>query len=179
MASAVAVFNGPDVVGTVEFIQRKSTVLVNAAFTKLPSGQHGFHIHRAGDLRGEGCKGACDHWHKGPSTNHGGPPSTKGQRHTGDLGNITLSNGPYTFQLKNVQVDELYGRSVIVHADPDDYGKGGHEDSLTTGHSGARIGCAIIGRVSCQQPVAQKTRKTQQKLNPFDGNWNMQANFTT
>ena len=157
--SAVAVFNGPDVVGTVEFIQRKSTVLVNAAFTALPPGHHGFHIHRAGDLRGEGCKGACDHWHNGrQAANHGGPPGTKGQRHTGDLGNITLSGSPYTFQLKNVQVDELYGRSVIVHADPDDYGKGGHEDSHTTGHSGARIGCAIIGRcASCN--VTNKTRK--------------------
>jgi Cu-Zn family superoxide dismutase len=36
---------------------------------------------------------------------------------------------------------------VIVHADPDDYGKGGEEDSLTTGHAGARIACAIIGRL--------------------------------
>jgi Cu-Zn family superoxide dismutase len=164
MASAVAVFNGPDVVGTVEFIQRKSTVLVNAAFTALPPGQHGFHIHRAGDLRGEGCQGACDHWHKGKGAGHkgtaaahGGPPGTKGPRHTGDLGNITLSNSPYTFQLKNVQVDELYGRSVIVHADPDDLGKGEHEDSLTTGHSGARIGCAIIGR--CGGCETNKTRK--------------------
>jgi Cu-Zn family superoxide dismutase len=160
---AVAVFSGPDVVGTVEFIQRKSTVLVNAAFTSLPPGQHGFHIHRAGDLRGEGCKGACDHWHKGPNTNHGGPPGTRGQRHTGDLGNISLSESPYTFQLKNVDVVDLYGRSVIVHADPDDYGKGGHEDSHTTGHSGARIGCAIIGRVSCPSP--QKTRKQKQAKN--------------
>jgi len=160
---AVAVFSGPDVVGTVEFIQRKSTVLVNAAFTTLPPGQHGFHIHRAGDLRGEGCKGACDHWHKGPNTNHGGPPGTRGQRHTGDLGNISLSESPYTFQLKNVHVEDLYGRSVIVHADPDDYGKGGHEDSHTTGHSGARIGCAIIGRVRCPSP--QKTRKQKQAKN--------------
>ncbi len=157
MASAVAVFSGPDVVGTVEFIQRKSTVLVNAAFTSLPPGQHGFHIHRAGDLRGEGCKGACDHWHKGTGHKHGGPPGTRGPRHTGDLGNIQLSESPYTFQLKNVHVDELYGRSVIVHADPDDYGKGGHEDSHTTGHSGARIGCAIIGR--CEGCETNKTRK--------------------
>jgi len=157
MASAVAVFNGPDVVGTVEFIQRKSTVLVNAAFTVLPPGQHGFHIHRAGDLRGEGCKGACDHWHKGTTASHGGPPGSRGPRHTGDLGNIQLIESPYTFQLKNVHVNELYGRSVIVHADPDDYGKGGHEDSHTTGHSGARIGCAIIGR--CGGCETNKTRK--------------------
>jgi Cu-Zn family superoxide dismutase len=41
----------------------------------------------------------------------------------------------------------LFGRSVIIHADEDDYGLGGFDDSLTTGHSGKRIACAVIGRV--------------------------------
>ena len=54
-----------------------------------------------------------------------------------------------------MSVSELYGRAVIVHADEDDLGKGDEEDSLTTGHSGKRIGCAIIGRASC----GKKTRK--------------------
>jgi len=35
-----------------------------------------------------------------------------------------------------------------VHEDEDDLGKGPFEDSLTTGHSGKRIACAIIGRVA-------------------------------
>ena len=39
----------------------------------------------------------------------------------------------------------IIGRTLIVHADPDDLGKGGFEDSLTTGHAGARIVCAVIG----------------------------------
>jgi Cu/Zn superoxide dismutase len=59
-----------------------------------------------------------------------------------------------------VKVEDFYGRSVIVHEDPDDLGKGSYEDSKTTGHSGARIGCAIIGRVSCEhQAGGRKTRK--------------------
>ena len=37
---------------------------------------------------------------------------------------------------------------MIIHADKDDYGKGGWEDSKTTGHSGERIACAIIGYAS-------------------------------
>jgi Cu-Zn family superoxide dismutase len=43
-------------------------------------------------------------------------------------------------------VEDLWGRSIIVHADKDDLGLGDAEDSSTTGHSGKRIACAIIGR---------------------------------
>lgn len=32
-----------------------------------------------------------------------------------------------------------------VHADPDDLGKGGFDDSKTTGHAGARLACGTIG----------------------------------
>jgi Cu-Zn family superoxide dismutase len=142
---AVAVFATRSVKGEVVFKQRKGGVEVNATFTQL-AGNHGFHIHKAGDLRGEGCKGACDHYHIGPPQHHGGAPGQgKKQRHTGDLGNVT--EGSYRYVLKDVLVEDLFGRSVIIHADEDDYGLGGFEDSLTTGHSGKRIACAVIGRV--------------------------------
>jgi len=147
MEKAVAVFNSRSVKGTVLFSNRKNGLHIEATFTQLPHGLHGFHIHKAGDLRGEGCKLACDHYHKGPPCNHGGPPSLKGERHTGDLGNV--EEGRYTYTLHDVTVSDILGRSVIIHADADDYGKGNKEDSLTTGHSGARIGCAVIGRVMC------------------------------
>jgi Cu-Zn family superoxide dismutase len=51
--------------------------------------------------------------------------------------------------LHGVTVADILGRSMIVHADEDDYGLGGQEDSLKTGHSGARIACAVIGRIKC------------------------------
>lgn len=167
MSQAVALFTGPKVNGEVLFIQRKNGVVVSCTFTKLPPGQHGFHIHKGGDLRGEGCKLACDHWHKGRATTHGGPPSYEGPRHTGDLGNLDMqemSELKLEHFLRDVRIDELYGRSVIVHADKDDLGQGPFEDSKTTGHSGARIACAIIGRVvpSCS-PSAQQTRKNSKK----------------
>ena len=39
----------------------------------------------------------------------------------------------------------IIGRGLIIHADEDDCGKGNFPDSLTTGHSGKRIACAVIG----------------------------------
>jgi Cu-Zn family superoxide dismutase len=146
---AVAVFPRGSVRGEVLFTNTLKGVRVHAIFTHSPSGEHGFHIHKAGDLRGEGCKGACDHYHTGKPQNHGGPPGTPGQRHTGDLGNITTDHGVFekSYYLAGIRVEDLYGRSVIVHADEDDYGRGDEEDSLKTGHAGARIACAIIGRL--------------------------------
>ena len=63
-----------------------------------------------------------------------------------------------TYFLPGLSISELYGRSVIVHADPDDLGKGTAEDSTTTGHSGARIGCALIGRIHCNTNKTRKNR---------------------
>jgi Cu-Zn family superoxide dismutase len=155
---AVAVFDTATVQGEVCFYQKKGGLLVDSTFTRLPPGEHGFHIHRAGDLRGEGCQAACDHWHKGKATHHGGPPGHKGPRHTGDLGNISPSKLQTQHFLKHVTLEELYGRSVIVHEDEDDYGRGPHDDSKTTGHSGKRIACAVIGRMEgC--PMATRKKK--------------------
>jgi Cu-Zn family superoxide dismutase len=144
--TGVAVFNTRSVHGDVVFEKVAGGVKVVAEFTRLPAGEHGFHIHKAGDLRGEGCKGACAHYHVGPAEDHGGPPGSKGGRHTGDLGNISSAKMRYTWTLKGVKAEDMWGRSVIVHADPDDLGLGDAEDSKTTGHSGKRIACAIIGR---------------------------------
>ena len=159
--SAVAVFTG-DIVGDVLFQEEPSGCRVIASFSKLPPGEHGFHIHKAGDLRGKGCLGACEHYHKGPPTHHGGPPSSSSSssspRHTGDLGNIHNAPCKKTYFLSAVRISDLYGRSVILHEDKDDLGLGPHEDSLTTGHSGKRIGCAIIGRVF--EPTCAGKRST-------------------
>lgn len=156
---AVAVFRQDDIYGDVVVSNYRDGVKVKAHFTKLPGGKHGFHIHKAGDLRGEGCHGLCEHYDIG-NNSHGGDPDHKGERHTGDLGNIELKNGKFEreYYLKGITVRDLWGRSVIVHQDEDDLGKGPFEDSPVTGHSGARIGCAIFGRTACP-PKYNKTRK--------------------
>ena len=42
----------------------------------------------------------------------------------------------------------IIGRSMMVHADVDDLGKGGHELSKTTGNAGARLACGEIKEAS-------------------------------
>lgn len=165
MSGAVAVFKQPTIQGAAVASRVTGGTRLAVTFTKLPPGPHGFHIHVAGDLRDPGCSGACAHWHVGRSTIHGGPPGSHGPRHTGDLGNIEIPEGQAeivrSYMLRGVSPSDLWGRTLIVHEGPDDLGLGDHEDSHITGHSGARIGCAIFGRIMECGPGSKKriTRK--------------------
>lgn len=87
--TGVAVFNDANIQGEVVITDYKQGVLIKAVFTILPPGPHGFHIHKAGDLRGEGCMGLCEHYDLGHHI-HGAGPTSKKERHTGDLGNIAI-----------------------------------------------------------------------------------------
>jgi Cu-Zn family superoxide dismutase len=159
---AVAVFQGPAIQGEAVASAEGRGTRLRVKFTKLPKGKHGFHIHKAGDLRGEGCLGACEHLHVGPPKHHGSKPGSKGERHTGDLGNVECEGeeSHYSYYLHDIKPADLFGRSLIVHEDEDDLGLGDFPDSKTTGHSGKRIGCAIFGRALCKSPnTINKTRK--------------------
>ncbi|KAL5983941.1 cysteine desulfurase Selenocysteine lyase [Asimina triloba] len=76
---------------------------------------------------------------------HGAPEDEN--RHAGDLGNVTAGDdGTVTFTKIDSQIplsgpNSIIGRAVVVHADPDDLGKGGHELSKTTGNAGGRSAC--------------------------------------
>jgi Cu-Zn family superoxide dismutase len=40
----------------------------------------------------------------------------------------------------------IVGRAIVIHAKPDDLGKGGKPDSNKTGAAGARIACGVISK---------------------------------
>jgi len=113
----------------------------------LNPGKHGFHIHESGDLS-DGCNSLCAHYNPF-NKKHGGLNDK--ERHVGDLGNIIAnSKGISTIDITDKLIKlrgkySVIGRSFIIHEDEDDLGKGNHDDSLTTGHSGKRILCGVIG----------------------------------
>ena len=142
---AVATFNDPTVKGAVSFLQVGKSIQVEAICWEMPAGRHGFHIHEFGNLL-EGCASLGAHWNP-TGEEHGGPHS-KG-RHMGDFGNIKrgiLMRYKITpAKIYGNSKYSLLGRSVVIHEGEDDLGQGDKPDSKTTGGSGARIGCAIIG----------------------------------
>jgi superoxide dismutase, Cu-Zn family len=140
--------NNSNVTGVVRFSQVPGEkTKISATVRGLKDGCHGFHIHSLGNLS-NGCTSAGGHFNPF-NKEHGGPEDEN--RHVGDLGNLHSENGIAVLLDREDRLIELsgpysiIGRSVIVHADKDDFGRGGFPDSKTTGHAGARVACGVIG----------------------------------
>ena len=137
--------------GVIHLEKKGTRVHIHGEVKGLKKGKHGFHIHESGNLT-EGCKSLCSHFNP-HNKNHGGPNDK--ERHVGDLGNIVAdSKGIAKFSMYDnlVKLSGKYsviGRSMIIHEDEDDLGKGGNEESLKTGNAGKRIACGIIGIKTC------------------------------
>ena len=70
----------------------------------------------------------------------------------GDLGNILVDEaGNCAVDIKDNKLVQLLGphsvlgRSIVIYAGEDDLGRGGHENSGTTGNAGPRIAAGVIG----------------------------------
>ena len=145
---AVCVLESSKVSGVVYMEEFGDLTLFQGRIKGLkPNGVHAIHIHEYGDLT-EGCTSCCAQYNPF-NMNHGGPNSA--DRHVGDLGNLQADEqGIVDFKFTNDLVKlwgtySVIGRSIVIHEDPDDFGLGGHSDSLKTGHAGKRIVCGIIG----------------------------------
>ncbi|XP_053210119.1 superoxide dismutase [Cu-Zn]-like [Panonychus citri] len=145
---AVCNLRGQNVQGTVNLEQEVGYhTKIQGEISGLSPGSHGFHIHEFGDISTLNCSSAGPHYN--PRNNDHGSPSDN-NRHVGDLGNIEADqSGKATFDFDDSVImlsdsNSVIGRSIVVHADPDDLGRGGHESSKTTGNAGGRLACCVI-----------------------------------
>ena len=140
-AASLSPTRGSSVAGEVTFDQVGDRVRVDARVTGLPPNrEYGFHIHEVGDCSAPDASSAKSHFNPygkphglGPERHAGDLPALKadaqGRAHlVVDLDIITLGKGPAG----------VVGRSVVVHARPDDY------RTQPTGNTGARVACGVI-----------------------------------
>ncbi|KNC47867.1 uncharacterized protein AMSG_04097 [Thecamonas trahens ATCC 50062] len=148
LGAAVAILKSddPNVHGVVRFIQlAEKACLIDATVAGLTPGKHGFHIHEFGDWS-NGCINTGGHYNPG-GNDHGGPDDDN--RHAGDLGNIEAgADGVAVFRTVDrvLNVWDIIGRGIVVHAGEDDLGRGGVPESKTTGNAGGRVACGTIAR---------------------------------
>lgn len=139
----IAPLGDHDVRGTVELsTARDGKIKMEAKFSGLTPGLHGFHVHEIGDCTADDGASAGDHFNPGHVA-HGGPGSAP--HHAGDLGNLVAdAQGRATLTLEtdaftlDAGERSVLGRSFVVHAGADDL----HTDPA--GNAGARIGCGVI-----------------------------------
>lgn len=134
--------SGSQVSGTVTFIPAGDMTRVDARVRGLTPGEHGFHIHEVGDCSAPDAMSAKGHFNP-KSEAHG--HYTHPQHHAGDLPNLIADqdgNANYQRDIPHLHLATgpigIIGRSVVVHADPDDY------KSQPAGNSGKRVACGVI-----------------------------------
>ena len=128
--------------GSVTFSEKEDRVLVIAKVSGLTPGNHGFHIHEKGDCSAPDAMSAGGHFN--PMNKPHAHPSIP-DRHTGDMpmlvadasGNATLT-AELTLMRIGSGANDIVGKGVIVHKDPDDF------TTQPTGNSGGRVACGVI-----------------------------------
>jgi Cu-Zn family superoxide dismutase len=136
-------------IGTIEFRDSSDFgLLIVPRLHGLIPGAHGFHVHEHPDCapkvkNGQPVAGlaAGGHYDPGDTGRHEGPV---GQGHLGDLPVLLVDadgNTPMAMFAPRLQVPDLVGRSVIVHAGGDNYS----DQPKPLGGGGARVACGVIG----------------------------------
>ncbi|CAH2072465.1 unnamed protein product [Thlaspi arvense] len=190
------------------FCERQSesgTTHITGKISGLSPGFHGFHIHSFGDTT-NGCISTGPHFN--PLNRVHGPPDEE-ERHAGDLGNILAgSDGVAEISIKDKQVlqvlsfsvisivpiisgcslvsqiplsgqHSILGRAVVVHADADDLGKGGHKLSKSTGNAGARAGCVRCRKQSSVHKSSQVARDLPESSPRHVTQWSTASNLSS
>ena len=127
--------DAPQLSGCVRFYQENGCVLIEAELSGLPKGSgtgfFGFHIHQGRDCSGAGFSGTEGHYN---------PLGQGHPEHAGDLPPLLSCHGnAYLFaKTDRFSVNEIIGRTVVVHSDPDDF------HTQPAGNAGKKIACGVI-----------------------------------
>lgn len=127
----------PTVRGIVRFFQREDGVMVEAEITGLPKTQTGFfafHIHEGDNCHGEGFPDSGGHFNPGKAAH---------PNHAGDLPPLLADHGKAYMRVLSgrFHVGEVIGKTVIIHAEPDDF------QTKPSGNPGKKIACGVIRRM--------------------------------
>lgn len=133
----------PDISGTVRFYQTRAGVIVRAEVRGLPCSESpcearvfGFHIHG-----GQACTGNMDDPFA-DAMGHYNPCGCEHPQHAGDMPPL-FGNRGYAlsvFLTDRFCVNDVIGRTVIIHDSPDDF------TTQPSGGSGRKIACGGVRR---------------------------------
>ncbi len=121
--------------------------MLKGEVTGLAPGRHAFAILVFGDLANPPAS-LGEHFNP-HGKQHGSPDAD--ERHVGSLGNIEANaDGKAVVHIEDKLVkligpQSIIGRAIAVHANEDDKGKGGHEQSLVNGNAGPAIAFGVVG----------------------------------
>lgn len=144
---ATAVISGgesyPHISGAVRLYQTNRGVLVRAEISGLPKADlpchariFGFHIHTGTDC------GSNDGTPFSDALSHYNPGGCEHPYHAGDLPPLFGNDGLALslFLTDRFTVDEVVGKTVILHDHPDDF------TTQPSGNSGTKIACGVLRR---------------------------------
>ena len=127
--------NAPRLSGRVQFYQEDGFVLIEAKISGLPAGSKtgffGFHIHQGESCSGTDFSGTGSHYN---------PAQQMHPTHAGDLPPLLECRGSAYLSVRTDRftVADIIGRTVVIHADPDDF------HSQPAGNAGKKIACGVI-----------------------------------
>ena len=139
----------PDISGSVRFYQTCAGVIVRAEISGLPHSAlpcqgriFGFHIHKGTD-----CAGSMDDPFA-DAMSHYDPGDCAHPYHAGDLPPLFENDGfaLCVFLTDRFDVNEVIGRTVIIHDHPDDF------TTQPSGNSGTKIACGVIRGTASSRP---------------------------
>lgn len=127
----------PRIRGAVTFVQRHDGVLMEAVVSGLPKTETGFfafHIHEGENCDGDGFPNTGGHFN---------PGRREHPNHAGDLPPLLGDYGKAYMKVLTgrFRVEEIIGKAVILHVDPDDF------RTQPSGNAGMKIACGVIQKV--------------------------------